>query len=147
MIILDTNVLSELRCPDPDLRVIDWFNHQAPSGFYTTSISESETLYGVAILPLGQRRAGLSTEAEAMFREDFAGRILPFDSGAARSYAEIAAARRAAGRPISYADCQIAAIAHSVGAAVATRNVRDFEGSGIDVIDPWAGGEAPEPDA
>ncbi len=72
-----------------------------------------------------------------MVAEDFAGRLLPFDSPAARSYALIAAARRAAGQPIAEADCQIAAIAHAHGAAVATRNVADFLGCGVAVIDPW----------
>ena len=75
-----------------------------------------------------------------MLREDFEGRILPFDSAAARAYAEIAATRRAAARPINHADCQIAAIALSREASVATRDVDDFEGTGIEVINPWASG-------
>ena len=138
MIILDTNVLAELRCPNPDLTVINWLTDQAPLTLYTTSISQAESLYGVAILPPGQRQQELSAEVEGMFREDFRGRILPFDRYAAGFYAEIAAARRAAGRPASYADLQIAAIAYSLGAALATRNVKDFEDCGIEVINPWA---------
>ena len=75
-----------------------------------------------------------------MLREDFAGRVIPFDRQAARAYAAIASTRRAAGRPINYADCQIAAIARSVGASLATRDVGDFEGCGFDVINPWDAG-------
>ena len=89
-------------------------------------------------MPAGRRRDELVSAIQIMLREDFAGRILPFDSDAARAYAEIAAARRAAGRPASQADVQIAAIARSRGMAVATRNIRDFDGMGIDSMDPWA---------
>ena len=86
----------------------------------------------------GARRRDLADAAERTLGSLFSGRVLPFDSTAARFYAEIAAIRRAAGRPISQADCQIAAIARSRGMAVATRNVQDFSDTGIDVIDPWA---------
>ena len=91
-------------------------------------------------MPTGRRRDRLASEIEAMIREDFEGRLLPFDSEAARAYAELASARRAAGRPISIADCQIAAIARSRGMAVATRNVRDFTDMGVAVINPWSSG-------
>ncbi len=138
MIILDTNVVSELTRPDPDIGVIDWVTRQAPSNLYVSSISEAEMRYGVEIMPAGKRRDRLRAEIKGMLREDFAGRILPFDSNAARSYAAIAADRRSAGRPINQADCQIAAIAHSLGAWLATRNTTDFAGCGIDVIDPWS---------
>ena len=138
MIVLDTNVLSELRRPNPDLSVINWFTDQVTSNLHMTTISEAKLRYGVEMLPAGRRREKLMVGIERLFRVVFAGRILPFDSRAARSYAAIAASRRAAGRPISQADCQIAAIAHSVGASIATRNVRDFEGCGVDVINPWS---------
>ncbi len=85
------------------------------------------------------RRDGLTAGLERMLRTGFANRVLPFDSGAARAYAGIAAARRRMGRPISQADGQITAIARFRGMAVATRNIRDFEDTGIDVIDPWKG--------
>ena len=88
-------------------------------------------------MPMGRRKKKISSEVEAMLQEDFQGRILPFDSAAARAYAGIAAARRAAGRPVALADSQIAAIAFSRGMAVATRNVRDFDDTGVDVVDPW----------
>jgi len=93
-------------------------------------------LYGVAIMPAGHRRDALTSEVEAMLQEDFAGRVLPFDSDAARAFAEIAAACRAAGRPVSQSDGQIAAIARSRGMAVATRNTRHFEGMAVDLVAP-----------
>ena len=104
---------------------------------YFSAIGEAELRYGVAILPVGRRQTALATAIEAILREDFVDRILPFDSEAAREYADIAAARRSAGRPFAPADCQIAAIARSRGMAVATRNVRDFEDIGVEVVDPW----------
>ena len=138
MIVLDTNVVSELMRPDPVARVVAWVTRQSAPHLYLATISEAELRYGVEILPPGQRRERLRAAIEAMLRQDFAGRILPFDRDAARAYAVIAATRRAIGHPINHADCQIAAIARSAGAAVATRNIDDFEGCGIDVIDPWA---------
>ena len=88
-------------------------------------------------MPPGKRRSALAVEIENMLGEDFSGRILPFDSPAAVAFAEIAAERRQVGRPISQADAQIAAIARSRGAALATRNVPDFEGCGIEIVNPW----------
>ena len=140
MIVLDTNVVSELMLPSPASKVVEWVSEQAAPTLYFTTISEAELRYGVAILPAGRRCDRLLAEIEGMLREDFAGRVLPFDRDAALAYAEIAAARRASGRPISHADCQTAAIARSNGAAVATRDEDDVEGCGIDIINPWAAG-------
>ena len=140
MIVLDTNVVSELIHPRSGTTVIYWADRQPTHSLYLSTVTEAVLRYGVAILPLGQRREGLLAEIENMLRQDFAGRILPFDRAAALAYAVIAAARRAAGSPINHADCQIAAIAHSNGASVATRDVNDFEGCGIDVVNPWAEG-------
>ncbi len=137
MIVLDTNVVSELIRPRPDTNVVDWVAGQAMDTLYLSTVSEAELRYGIAILPTGVRRDRLVAEVEGMLREDFAGRILSFDSSAAQAYAVIAAARRAAGHPIHHADCQIAAIAHSRRASVATRDVDGFDGSGIEVINPW----------
>ena len=109
-----------------------------PRELYVTAVTEAEIRTGIAILPAGARRRGLEDAAERTLRGLFAGRVLPFDSSAARAYAEIAAASRVAGRPVSQSDCQIAAIALSQGMAVATRNVRDFSERGVEVIDPWA---------
>lgn len=137
MIILDTNVISELLRSAPEPKVEQWLSAQDGLNVYLTSISEAELRYGLAIMENGKRRAALIDAVDRILREDLAGRILPFDSDAAQSYATIAAARRAAGRPISQADCQIASIAHTRGATVATRNTPDFEGCEIDLINPW----------
>ena len=137
MIILDTNVVSELMLPRPSARVVEWVSVKAAPTLYFTTVSEAEVRYGVAILPAGRRRERLFAEIEGMLREDFAGRVLPFDRDAARAYASIAAARRSSGHPINHADCQIAAIARSNSAGVATRDEDGFEGCGIDVINPW----------
>jgi predicted nucleic acid-binding protein len=137
MIILDTNVVSDLLRPAPSPAVEAWLAAQDGAQVYLTAVSEAELRRGVAILPAGRRRDALSDAVESILTEDFRARILPFDSTAAQSYAVIAAARRAGGRPISQFDCQIAAIARAQSATVATRNVGDFEGCGIDVIDPW----------
>ena len=139
MIVLDTNVVSELMLPAPSSNVTDWIARQAAPDLFLSTISEAELRYGAEILPVGQRRDTLLAGIEDMLREDFTGRVLPFNRAAARAYATIAAARRAAGRPISQADCQIAAIARSLGASVATRDSDGFEDCGIEVIDPWAG--------
>lgn len=137
MIILDTNVLSELLRPDPSKRVERWPAAQDGAMVYFTTVGEAEPRHGVAILPAGKRRNALSTAIEGLLEEDFRGRILPFDRPAARAYAAIAAKRCAAGRPISQFDCQIAAIARAREATVAIRNSSDYEGCDIELIDPW----------
>jgi predicted nucleic acid-binding protein len=140
MIILDTNVLSELLRPDPARQVERWLAAQDGTKVYFTTVGEAELRHGVAILPKGRRRNALATAIEGLLDEDFRDRILPFDRPAARAYATIAAERRAAGRPISQFDCQIAAIARAREATVATRNTSDYEGCGIALIDPWTFG-------
>ena len=137
MIILDTNVLSELMRASPSDNVVRWVGVQPPSELYITSITQAEVLHGIALLPAGRKRSAVQAAAEAMFSEDFDGRILSFDSAAARPYASIAAERRRAGRPISQFDAQIAAIAHCARAAIATRDVDDFEGCGVKIVNPW----------
>ncbi|MBC9247529.1 type II toxin-antitoxin system VapC family toxin [Paracoccus sp. 11-3] len=137
MIILDTNALSEILRPAPEQRVVDWLATRDGATIHLTAITEAELRHGVAILPAGKRRDGLARMIDQIVREDFAGRILPFDSPAAEAFAVIGAARRAMGRPIMHADCQIAAIARVHGATVATRNTPDFADCGIDLINPW----------
>ncbi|MBZ5550836.1 MAG: type II toxin-antitoxin system VapC family toxin [Acidobacteriia bacterium] len=139
MIIVDTNVLSELMRPKPSARVGAWVAKQPAAELFTTSITEAEIFYGIELLTKGKRREGLLAAAEAMFAEDFAGRVLGFESDAARIFSKIAVHRRALGKPISHADAQIAAIAQVRGAKLATRNVADFEDCGLDVVDPWEG--------
>ena len=137
MIIIDTNVISELLRPNPEPAVEAWLGTQDGLSIYLTTISEAELRYGVTIMPNGKRRDALATAVDCILREDMTGRILPFDSAAARAYATIAATHRTAGRPIAQADCQIAAIVLAHGAPVATRNTPDFEDYGIDLINPW----------
>jgi len=139
MLLIDTNVISELMRTTPAPSVLSWFSTQDPSTLYLSAVTEAELRTGIAILPAGQRREGLKAALDATIAEDFEGRILPFDTDAAKTYAEIAAGRRSAGRPMADADCQIAAIARAAGMPVVTRNTRDFEGCGIDVINPWGG--------
>ena len=138
MILLDTNILSELMRPTPEAAVEQWLADQPAASVFISAITEAELRYGLALMPPGKRRSALAVEIENMLGEDFSGRILPFDSPAAVAFAEIAAERRQAGRPISQADAQIAAIARSRGAALATRNVPDFEGCGVEIINPWS---------
>jgi toxin FitB len=138
VIVLDTNVLSELMRERPAPAVMRWLGGQSAANLYTTSITQAELLYGVRLLPAGKRRTAFEAQAEAMFREDFAARVLPFGSDAARAFAAIASERKRAGRPMSQSDAQIAAIARATRASLATRNVSDFEKCGIDVVDPWA---------
>ena len=137
MVLLDTNVVSELMRDVPSTQVLVWMDDLPTRELFVTAITEAEVRTGIAFLPEGARRRGLANAAERTLGGLFAGRVLPFDSAAARACADIAAASRAAGRPISQSDCQIAAIARSRGMAVATRNVRDFSETGINVIDPW----------
>ena len=138
MIILDTNVLSELMRPTPAPAVVQWMAAQRAASLYTTSITQAEILHGLMLLPRGRRRAAFEAAATAMFTEDFGGRILGFGTDAAPRYAQIAVDRRRAGRPISHFDAQIAAIAQFTGATIATRNVADFSGCGVTFVDPWA---------
>ena len=137
MIVLDTNVVSELMKPAPADAVARWIADQPATTLYTTTITQAEILHGIMLLPAGKRRGALEAAAEAMFDADFGGRVLPFGGEAARAYAQIASQRRSSGRPIAQFDAQIAAIARSARARFATRNVSDFEGCGIKVLNPW----------
>ena len=136
-VLLDTNVVSELIRKSPHPAVEAWAGGRPLEELFFSAVGEAELRYGAAILPVGRRRTTLVSDIEAMLRDAFEDRVLPFDSDAARAYAGIAVMRRTAGRTIAPADCQIAAIARSRGMAVATRNVRDFEDIDIEIIDPW----------
>lgn len=139
MIVLDTNVVSELMRPAPSQRVMEWVASQRVTNLYTTSVTQAEVLHGILLMSAGRRRKEIEAAAHAMFNEEFDGRILGFSGNAAHAYAQIAEKRRKLGRPISQFDAQIAAIARSVGAAIATRNVADFEDCGIEILNPWGG--------
>ena len=137
MIVLDTNVVSELMRKSPDPAVEAWFAGRPVEDLFFSAVGEAELRYGAAIMPEGRRRNTLVADIDAVLRAAFENRILPFDRDEARMYAAIASMRRSAGRPAVPPACQIAAIARTHGMAVATRNVRDFEDMGIDVINPW----------
>ena len=137
MIVLDTNVISEMMRANPAPEVAAWFARVSPSALFTTALTHAEVLYGIALVAPGRRRDDLTAAAHGMFEQDMAGRVLAFDADAARCFAEIAASRRQAGRPISQIDGQIVAIARSRGASLATRNVDDFADCGVAIINPW----------
>lgn len=139
MIVLDTNVVSEAMKPRPSVEVLSWIASHPRERLFITTLTQAEILYGVQVMPTGKRRAALQADIDAMLSVDFAGRILPFDEEAARAFSHIAADRRTSGRPIAVFDAQIVAIALSHGAAVATRDVHDFEDCGVTVLNPWAG--------
>lgn len=137
MIVLDTNVLPEFMRIEPEARVLAWVDAQPAMDLAISAITVAEILHGIARLPSGKRKQNLQAHAMAMFEEDFAGRILPFDAHAAVEYAALVADCEAKGRAVSMADAQIAAICRAHGAAIATRNVKDFRFSGVEVMNPW----------
>lgn len=137
MIIIDTNVLSELMRAKPDARVLAWMDQQDPAALATTTITCAEILRGIAELPAGKRRDQLRAAADAVFDDFFGDAILAFDRFCAPVYAEIAASRKARGRPISQFDAQIAAIAFSADCPIATRNTADFAHCGVELVNPW----------
>ncbi len=140
MIVLDTNVLSELAKPDPDPAVLTWVAKQRRAELCTTTVNEAELVYGLALLPRGRRRDALIQAVARLLGEGLGGRVLVFDRAAAAAYGEIAAKRRTVGRPVATADGQIAAIAQARGATlVATRDADGFDGCGIRQVNPWAG--------
>ncbi len=144
MIVLDTNIISELLRPAPNKQVEAWLSAQDGENVYFTTVGEAELQYGLALLPAGKRRNALSKAVEKIVDEDFQDRIIAFDWATAHAYAVIAAARRSTGRPISQFDCQIAAITRTNEAILANQNTGDFDGCGIRLIDPWKQGSLPE---
>jgi predicted nucleic acid-binding protein len=137
VIVLDTNVVSELMRLEPAGRVVDWVDRQVAEDAWLSAIALAELLYGIAHLPVGRRRTTLAMQLEAMVADDFDHRVAAFDELAAAHYADIVVGRERAGRPISAADAQIAAICRSSGAVLATRNVADFSDTGIVIVNPW----------
>jgi predicted nucleic acid-binding protein len=137
VLILDTNVISEVLRQAPDEIVVSWFEAQPRQQLFTTAVTQAEILYGITLLPKGNRRQKLLSIAQNIFDEDLHDRILAFGSETASHYADIAALRKSLGKPISQFDAMIASIAHLHGAAVVTRNPSDFDHCGINVINPW----------
>ena len=141
VIVLDTNVLSELVRTAPSPIVVAWARAQSQETIFTTVICEAELLAGLAMMPDGRRRADLARAVSAMLTMVLGSRVLPFDRAAARSYAELAAVRRRTGRLVGMADLQIAAIARARNVeAIATRNTPHFDGCGVPLVNPWQGG-------
>lgn len=137
MIIIDTNVVSEPLKPEPESAVIDWLDAQEPETLYLTTVNLAELLAGIEAMPAGRRRNKLNTALADRMMPLFEGRILPFDKGAAEAFARMDASARLAGNRISFADGAIAAIASANGFMLATRNVHDFKGTNIRIINPW----------
>jgi predicted nucleic acid-binding protein len=136
VIVVDTNVLSEFMRPVPDEHVLRWTDATRRSDLWTTSVVIAELASGVAALPQGRRRSLLS-EALDLMLERFEGRVLPFGLKAAIEYGRVVALRTQFGRPIAVADAQIAAVVIGTGATLVTRNTADFDGLGIEVVNPW----------
>ena len=137
MIILDTNVLSELMRMKPNPSVFNWVNSQTVNELGITAITVSEILYGMGKLSEGKKKQALLSISVKIFEEDFSGRIFPFNELSAVEYSTLILKREQSGRPISMADAQIASICLSLGFPLATRNIKDFEDSGLELINPW----------
>jgi toxin FitB len=138
MIILDTNVLSELMRNKPDATVLGWLDRQAPQSIWITSVTYFESQLGLALLPTGRRRDALELAFADVLSKDLEDRVFPFDMKAAAEAAKLAAARQRAGRPVDIRDTQIAGIAQARRATLATRNLRHFDDLSVPVVDPWA---------
>jgi predicted nucleic acid-binding protein len=137
VILLDTNVISELMRPQPDATVLAWADDLDPGAVAITAMNEAEILHGLARLPEGRRRQQLQQSWDALAAELFAGRIWPFTSEAAHWYAEVLCRRERLARPMATADAVIAATALAHGVRLATRNIDDFAGIGLELVNPW----------
>jgi predicted nucleic acid-binding protein len=138
VIVLDTNVVSELMRRSPNASVLAWTDAQRSPDLAITAVTAAELRAGVATMPAGRRRTRIAERIDGLVQQTFAGRVLPFDAESGEHYADIVARRRRAGAPISVLDAQIAAITRRRDAALATRNVKDFVRTGVTLIDPWS---------
>jgi predicted nucleic acid-binding protein len=138
VILLDTNVLSAFMKPEPDAAVVAWLDTQPRKSLWTTAITVFEIRTGLELLPLGRRRQSLEDAFTRALQQAFDGRVVPFDETAAQAAGRITAERRKIGRSLEIRDVQIAGIAVARKAAVATRNIRHFEGLGLELINPWS---------
>jgi toxin FitB len=137
VIILDTNVISELTRPAPASCVVTWVDSQPAEETAITAITAAELRYGVRRMPDGRRKSELSEAVDELISTDFRDRVAPFDVLAADQYADVVATRERAGQPISISDAQIAAICRVMDATLATRNTSDFKDTGVKLINPW----------
>ena len=138
MIVLDTNVISELIRPEPAPQVVQWVDSQTSPELVTTSITTAELRAGVAVLPRGRRKDTIARQVERLINDIFGGYVIPFDAESSTYYADIVATGRRRGRPMSALDTQIAAICRQHSATLATRNVADFSTAKISILNPWA---------
>jgi predicted nucleic acid-binding protein len=136
LVVLDTNVVSELMRRAPAAPVLAWLERQPPAAVCTTAVTIAEVRHGIARLPEGRRRDQLEAATTEVLSA-FSDRILPFDADTAEHYARLVVERERAGMPITGFDAQIAAICRLHGAVLATRNTTDFLGLGLDLTDPW----------
>lgn len=137
MLVLDTNVISELFRPNPAPAVVRWIMAQFPENLFVTAITKAESLLGIALMPAGRRREGLAVAVRTFYDHRLVTPILPFGAVEAEHFVEIVSRRRSAGRRIGEFDAQIAAITRSRGFAIVTRNVDDFRDCGIEIVNPW----------
>ncbi|NOT84184.1 MAG: type II toxin-antitoxin system VapC family toxin [Methylococcaceae bacterium] len=137
MIVIDTNVISEVMRPQPNASVLTWLNQQSSFDLFVTSVSIAEIGYGLRVLADGQRRRLLRSRFEQFIAQGFERRILNFDWDAAQAYADIMGYRKEMGCPMSFPDAQIAAITRVQHFKLATRNIKDFNDCGVDLIDPF----------
>lgn len=138
MLVLDTNVISEAMRPRPDAAVVAWLDAQPTESLWTTAITVLELQFGIEILPEGKRKRELQSSFDDSLKEDFRGRIFPFDTMAARNAGRLAGELRKQGRELEIRDLQIAGIVAAQHASLVTRNVKDFRDMGIPVINPWS---------
>ena len=138
MIILDTDVLSALMRPTPDQQVVGWLDKQPRKSIWITSVTVLEIQFGLQILPIGKRRSLLTNAFEIVLVDKIEGRVAPFDGAAAELSAGLMASRRKRGRAVALRDTMIAGIALACHAVVATRNLPDFEGLSVPIVNPWA---------
>lgn len=137
MIVLDTNIISELMRSHTNEKVLGWVDAQVQDELFVTAVTVGEIRYGIAKLPDGKRKSDLRAVADETLDVDFTDRVLAFDKSAAEHYGNVVSQRDRSGRPISMADALIASICLSYNASLATRNVADFEGVGLELINPW----------
>jgi predicted nucleic acid-binding protein len=137
MILLDTNVISELWKAEPNLDVLAWIDAQTVETLYLSAVTVAALRFGLATMPQGRRRTIYQERLEKEVIPTFAGRVLPFDLGASQAYADLMAQARAAGKAIGKADGYIAATASACGLMVATRDISPFESAGLKVVNPW----------
>ncbi|MDO8953301.1 MAG: type II toxin-antitoxin system VapC family toxin [Gammaproteobacteria bacterium] len=137
MILLDTNIISEIMKPLPQTEVVKWLNQQESSQLFISTLTIAEISYGMHVLPEGRRRNQIEDAFNKVITAAFKLRVLSFDAGAGYVYGKIMARKKSLGKPMGIPDGQIAAIAYSQGYALATRNTRDFTGCGLELVNPF----------